>query len=120
MTSQRLRVGVFGASGYTGAELLRYLAGHPAMEVVWAAGSRSAGSSVGDVFGHLPSLRDLELSPPGPELAPELDVAFLALPHGAAAPAGEALAARGSKVVDLSGDRRLRDRQVHAQTYGAA
>lgn len=115
---QHLAAAVFGASGYTGGELLRYLATHPVFEVVWATADRNAGRRVGEVFGHVPGLADLELRPTDPEGAPELDVVFLALPHGRAAEVGEALAGAGAVVVDLSADRRLRDPGVHEATYG--
>lgn len=113
------RAAVFGASGYTGGELLRYLAGHPTFEVVWATADRNAGKAVGDVFGHVPALGHLELQPTDPGNAPELDVAFLALPHGEAARVGGSLAESGVVVVDLSADRRLQDPAVHEATYGS-
>src|SRR5690348_2683910 len=102
-----IRAGVFGASGYTGAELLRYLAGHPDVEVVHATADRNAGKPVTSVFPHLTGYAGLSLAGSDPADAPSLDVAFLALPHGAAASTGRALVANGVAVVDLSADWRL-------------
>lgn len=115
----RKRAAIFGASGYTGGELLRYLAAHPIFEVVWVTADRNVGKQVGEVFGHVPALSRLELQPTDPAAAPELDVAFLALPHGEAGRVGGDLADAGVAVVDLSADRRLRDPDTHQSTYGA-
>jgi N-acetyl-gamma-glutamyl-phosphate reductase len=111
---------VFGASGYTGAELLRYLAAHPCIEVVWATADRNAGKRLGEVFGHLTQSRELVLQPSDPAAAPEVDVAFLALPHGEASAVGTSLAGRGSVVVDLSADWRLHDAALYGSWYGWA
>jgi N-acetyl-gamma-glutamyl-phosphate reductase len=118
MTNHSLRAGVLGASGYTGGELLRYLAGHPSMKVVWVTADSNAGKKVGEVFGHLRGYEDLVLQPADAESAPALDVAFLALPHGEAALAGRMLLDRGVRVVDLSADWRLRDPAACETWYG--
>jgi N-acetyl-gamma-glutamyl-phosphate reductase len=115
---ETLRAGVFGASGYSGAELLRYLNLHPSIEVAWVTADRKAGKRLADVFGHLVGYGDLVLQPSDPAAAPDLDVAFLALPHGAAAHTGRALRERGVKVVDLSADWRLRDPAAYEEWYG--
>jgi N-acetyl-gamma-glutamyl-phosphate reductase len=118
MSQTTFRTGVFGASGYTGGELLRYLAAHPVLNLTWATAETNAGKTVGEVFGHLSEFRDVRLAPGDPETAPELDVAFLALPHGRAAETGRALAAKGVRVVDLSADWRLHDVAAYDQWYG--
>lgn len=111
------RVAVLGAAGYSGGELLRYLAGHPAFEVVWATADRNAGRRVGEVFGHLTTFGDLELAA-ADAAVPEVDLAFLALPHGASAEVGRSLAQQGTKVVDLAADWRLRDPALYDDWYG--
>lgn len=118
MSTQSIHVGVFGASGYTGGELLRYLASHPAFELVWATADRNAGRPVGELFGHVPAFADLVLHETDPDRAPELDLAFLALPHGEAAETGRVLAARGTRVIDLSADWRLQDPSLYEAWYG--
>ncbi|HVL80767.1 MAG TPA: N-acetyl-gamma-glutamyl-phosphate reductase [Actinomycetota bacterium] len=114
---RRVRVGVYGASGYTGAELLRYLDRHPVLDVVWATAGSNAGRRVIDVSPHLVRLADLELQPMDAP-PPELDLAFLALPHGAAAVRGRDLLAAGVRVVDLSADWRLSDPTLYGSWYG--
>jgi len=111
-------IGVLGASGYSGAELLRYLGPHPCIEVVWATADRNAGRKVGEVFGQLVELRELTFAPTDLAAAPDLDLAFLALPHGEAAEIGKQLAERGVLVVDLSADWRLRDAAAYEEWYG--
>jgi N-acetyl-gamma-glutamyl-phosphate reductase len=116
--SRQYRAGILGASGYTGGELLRYLSGHPDLDVVWATADANAGRTVGEVFGHLVGLGDLLLHETDPAAAPDLDIAFLGLPHGKAAEIGAALAADGTKVVDLSADWRLKDPGAYEEWYG--
>ena len=116
-----LSVAIVGASGYTGAELLRILAAHPAMSVVVATGDTQAGVAVGDLYPHLaPAYPDLVFSGYAPEDAAGADVVFLALPHGASQRIVPALldAGTGAKVVDLAADFRLRDPAVYEQWYG--
>ncbi len=116
----RLKVAVCGASGYTGVELLRLLAGHPGVEVVYASSEKSAGQMASDLF---PSLRgrydSLKLEPLDPRKATKsADFVFTALPHAEAAPTVIEVLKTGKKVVDLSADFRLRDAAVYAKTYG--
>ncbi len=111
---------VLGASGYSGAELLRYLAGHPSLTVTHATAERHAGKRLGELFGHLYGLEEVVLEPTDPARIPDVSVAFLALPHGAAAEHGRALADRGIAVVDLSADWRLQDATAYEDWYGAA
>jgi N-acetyl-gamma-glutamyl-phosphate reductase len=123
--SSTLRVGILGAGGYTGAELVRLLHGHPRLSIVMVGAREKAGKRLSEVLpGALgvAGLSDLVLEPFEPEQAPELarriDVAFLCLPHAASARAGKALFEAGVKVVDLSADFRLKDAAVYQKTYG--
>jgi N-acetyl-gamma-glutamyl-phosphate reductase len=111
------RVGVVGASGYTGAELLRYLGAHPAFEPVLATSREFAGKPVASVY---PNLRtELAFSELDAGALGSLDLAFLALPHGASMDIGAQLAKAGVAVVDLSADFRLHDARLYPEWFGA-
>jgi N-acetyl-gamma-glutamyl-phosphate reductase len=118
-----LSVAIVGASGYTGAELLRILAAHPAMSVVLATGDTQAGVAVGDLYPHLgPAYPDLVFGSYAPADVAGADVVFLALPHGASQRiVPELLAAgAGARIVDLAADFRLRDAAAYEKWYGEA
>jgi N-acetyl-gamma-glutamyl-phosphate reductase len=123
--TQTLRVGILGAGGYTGAELVRLVHQHPRLSLVLVAAREKAGKRLSEVLpGALgvSGLSELVLEAFAPEQAPELakriDVAFLCLPHAASARAGKALFEAGVQVVDLSADFRLKDSVVYENTYG--
>lgn len=112
-----MRAAIVGASGYTGAELVRIIAGHPDMKISALAADRNAGREYHEVFPSfrslsLPRLRklhDLDLS--------EVDLAFCALPHGTSQEiVGELISS--VPVIDLSADFRLRDPAVYEKWYG--
>lgn len=105
---ERLTVAVVGASGYTGAETLRWCLGHPQLDVIGATSRKHAGQSTRDVWAHLPEV-------PITAEIPAADVLFLCLPHGEAANLAPALDAR--IVIDLSGDHRLPS-AFHVEHYG--
>ena len=113
------KVGVLGASGFAGGELLRLLASHPHFEVVLASADRHAGRDVADVHPHLGIYRGLTLAAPDPSVLDGLDVAFLALPHGASGAMVPDLLGRVGLVVDLAADFRLRDPAAYPEWYGA-
>ena len=116
-------VAVIGASGYTGAELLRLLAQHPHVRVAGAYARRAAGSRLADVFPQFAGaldLGDLEIEAFEPDaVAERAEIAFVALPHAQSARAVAALHRRGLLAIDLSADFRLRDAQVYADWYGS-
>jgi N-acetyl-gamma-glutamyl-phosphate reductase len=115
----RVPVAVIGASGYTGAELLRLLLDHPRVEIAALAAERAAGSRIDRVFPHLAGRLDREIEALDPaRIAARAEVVFSCLPHGASAAAVAELAARDRLVVDLSADFRLRDPAVFAEWYG--
>jgi N-acetyl-gamma-glutamyl-phosphate reductase len=124
--SNTLRVGILGAGGYTGAELVRLLHQHPRLSIVMVGAREKAGKRLSEVLpGALgvAGLSDLVLESFDPEtdaaaLAKRIDVAFLCLPHAASARAGKALFEAGVQVVDLSADFRLKDAAVYIKTYG--
>jgi N-acetyl-gamma-glutamyl-phosphate reductase len=117
MTANSVSVGILGATGYTGAELLRLLHDHPWARVECMTSERFAGQPIAAVFPHLHG-RDLpQLSKIGDHDLGSLDAVFGCLPHGTTQEVIRELP-RGPKVIDLSADFRLRDPQVYEQTYG--
>jgi N-acetyl-gamma-glutamyl-phosphate reductase len=114
-----VRVAVVGATGYAGAELVRYLARHPRVRIVATTSEQSAGKPLADV---LPSVRgklDLRLEAFEPAaIADAAEVAFTALPQGVSASGVAALLDRGCKVIDIGADFRFRDPEEHARVYG--
>jgi N-acetyl-gamma-glutamyl-phosphate reductase len=122
--ANKAKIGVLGASGYTGSELVRLLLRHPQVEIVLLTAERSAGKAMREVFPQfapfdLPKLVALD----GLDwVAAGLDVAFCGLPHGTTQTVIKALlaAAPSTKVVDLSADFRLADPAAYAKWYGHA
>ena len=109
------RAAVAGASGYTGAELLRLLERHPGFSTTIATSREFAGRRVADVY---PNLRiDLTYTELDPSALEDADVAFLALPHGASMEIGARLAKAGVVVVDLSADFRLKDAALYPEWF---
>ena len=118
-SSDKTRIGILGASGYTGAELLRILAHHPNAAIGTLTADRQAGKKIGAVFPHLARhpLPDLVAIPDVDWSA--LDLVFCCLPHGTTQEVIAALPAH-LRVLDLSADFRLADPEVYAKWYGHA
>ena len=115
----KLKVAVFGASGYAGAELLRLAANHPAMDVVIATADTQAGGRVRDLYPSLAqAYPSLVLTPADAGEADGLDLIFLALPHGASQHLVPSLLERNGTVVDLAADFRLNDPALYPEWYG--
>lgn len=114
---ERVRIGVLGASGYTGAELLRLLVSHPAAEIRWLTADRNAGQQVGVLFPHLAHLDLPTLQRVEDVDTSSVDIIFCCLPHGLTQAVVKALPAN-LRVVDLSADFRLKDLDLYAATYG--
>jgi N-acetyl-gamma-glutamyl-phosphate reductase len=122
----RIAIGILGASGYTGAELVRLLARHPDVEIKAVTADKQAGKPLAEVFPHLAGLElpkltkidDVDWANSG------LDVVFCALPHGTTQEvvgkivAASAKSARRLRVIDLSADFRLSDTATYAEWYG--
>lgn len=112
-------IGIIGASGYTGGELLRLLCRHPSLRVGWATSRQHAGLPVGEVFTSLRDFTSVVLSTPDLTCLPSgVEAVFVALPHVDAMAVVPGLLERGLKVVDLSADFRLRDAAVYSRAYG--
>lgn len=122
----RLRVGILGAAGYTGGELVRLIHRHPRLVLTYVAAKERAGQKLEQALpstAGVPGLGELLLESFEParagEVAQRCDVVFTALPHAKSAEAGKALLDAGLRVVDLSADYRLRDPAVYEAWYGA-
>jgi N-acetyl-gamma-glutamyl-phosphate reductase len=109
----RIRVGIIGATGYAGAELIRLLTRHPAVQIVGLQGRDRHDVPIGDIHAHLEGTDHAVNS----ELPP-VDAVFLALPHGAAADLVPPIAAGGTAVIDLGPDFRLRAPADYPRWYG--
>ncbi|MGO3699791.1 MULTISPECIES: N-acetyl-gamma-glutamyl-phosphate reductase [Halomonas] len=114
-----IKVGIVGGTGYTGVELLRLLAQHPHVSVEAITSRSEAGVKVCDMYPNLRGHYDtLTFSEPDAKQLGDMDAVFFATPHGVAhALAGELLD-KGTRIIDLSADFRLRDVKVWSQWYG--
>lgn len=118
--AKRFKAAVIGGSGYGGAEIIRRLLAHPDVELVRVASVDSIGDPVSSVHFALEGQTDLvfeNLSPA--DAAKGMDVVLLGLPHKVSATKMPELMASGARVVDLSGDFRLRDAAAYKRYYGA-
>ncbi len=109
-----IKVGIYGATGYTGYELVKLLGHHPAADIVFATSQSQAGKTLREVFPGAPALplvagEDAPLDKAG--------VVFLCLPHAAAAATAVVALEAGARVIDLSADFRLRDAATYAHWY---
>ena len=112
-------VGIIGASGFTGAELLRLAAGHPDFDVVMATGDSQAGTRAADLYpGLSAAYPDLVFEPFDAERARRLDLVFLGLPHEASMAMAPELVGHVGCVVDLSAAYRLKDASHYPTYYG--
>ena len=115
------RIGIVGASGFTGAELLRLAAGHPDLDVVLATGDTQAGTPVAELYPSLAAgYPDLVFTPYDADACAGLDLVFLGLPHGASQAIVPELVGKVAHLVDLAADFRLHDASLYPQWYGEA
>ena len=113
------KVAIIGASGFTGAELLRICASHPDLEAVVATGDSMAGQAVADLYPSLaPAYGDAAFVPYEPGVASGCDLAFCALPHGASQGVVSDLRSDVGHIVDLAADFRLDDPVLYPDWYG--
>lgn len=116
-----LSVGIIGATGYVGEELVRILCRHQGVTEIVVASRDFAGLTMDQVFPHLRGYAELEILDMDriPELTDRSDVVFLALPHGVSAPAARAVLKRGKKVIDMAADFRLPEVGLYEKWYNA-
>jgi N-acetyl-gamma-glutamyl-phosphate reductase len=115
------RVGIIGASGFTGAELLRLAAAHPHLEVVLATGDTQAGTAVAALYPSLgAAYPELAFTPYDADACAGLDLVFLGLPHGASQAIVPELVGKVGHLVDLAADFRLLDADLYPRWYGEA
>ena len=116
-----MKVGIVGASGYSGEVLVKLLLGHPRVTLAVVTSRSQAGKALATV---IPSVRGADQglkftdSDPAALAAGDIDLFFLALPHGAAATYAKALVAAGKRVIDLSADFRIADLATYQKYYG--
>mgnify|MGYP006188388109 CR=1 FL=1 len=115
-----IRVGIVGGTGYTGVELLRLLALHPAARVEVITSRAEAGTPVDTLFPNLRGHYDLAFSEPDAQALAGCDVVFFATPHGVAQAMMPELIGAGTRVIDLSADFRIRDIATWEKWYGQA
>jgi N-acetyl-gamma-glutamyl-phosphate reductase len=111
------KVGIIGGTGYTGSELSRMLCTHPEVELAALTSRQNAGKKVSDVQTFLKGYSDLRFTEKITD-AKDLDLVFVATPHGVAMEEVPQLIASGVKVIDLSGDYRLYDQAEYTKWYG--
>ena len=115
---EQIKVGIIGGTGYTGVELLRLLAGHPAARLTAITSRGEAGTPVADLFPSLRGRIDLAYTTPDEAPLAECDLVFSATPNGVAMRHAPALLERGVKFIDLAADFRIRDIEVWERWYG--
>lgn len=111
------KVGIAGGSGYGGIELLHILLRHPAVDIRWISAQQHVGKRVPDLYPNLRGFTNLVFSPIESLPVDDLDVVFLALPHGQAQKIAPGLPS-ALLVIDLSGDFRIADPAVFERFYG--
>ena len=116
---QKIPVGIIGASGYVGAELMRLLAHHDGFDVGFVTGDTQAGQPVADLYPHLAAIgTEQEFVKYDPTLLDDVSLAFLALPHGQSMALTGDILDQGKVTVDLAADFRLTDAGQYQQWYG--
>ena len=116
---KQISVGIVGASGYVGAELMRLLGQHPGFDVRFATGDTQAGQPVADLYPHLAAIgTGQEFVKYDSDLLDDVALAFLALPHGQSMAMAADILDRGKVAVDLAADFRLNDAGEYQHWYG--
>ena len=112
------KIGIVGATGYTGVELLRILATHPDIEISYVTSRSNAGMRVDAMFPNLRGFVDLEFSDPDTNALAECDLVFFATPNGVAMKHVPELLKAGTKVIDLAADFRIKNVDLWSKWYG--
>jgi N-acetyl-gamma-glutamyl-phosphate reductase len=118
MGNERVSVGIIGASGYGGIQLVRLLLEHPQVELTYLGGHSSAGKPYSQIYPYLTNIVNLTIEPIDLEaIAARCQVVFLGLPNGLACDMAPVLTAKGCKVLDLSADYRFKDLVTYSMWY---
>jgi N-acetyl-gamma-glutamyl-phosphate reductase len=118
MNNQKIPVGIIGASGYGGIQLVKILLEHPEVEIVYLGGDSSAGKQYTDIYPHLTHSFNLTVESIDLDVvASRCQIVFLGLPNGLACQMAETLLAKGCKVLDLSADYRFFDLDTYVSWY---
>jgi N-acetyl-gamma-glutamyl-phosphate reductase len=116
---RRVPVGIVGASGYGGVQLVRLLMDHPEADVVYMGGDKNAGKPFADIYPHMKHSVELMVEKvDAEEIARKCEVVFLSVPNGLACDLAPQLLAKGCKVLDLSADYRFGNLTTYTNWYG--
>jgi len=114
-----IRIGILGASGYTGQRLAYYLSRHSEAEIVFATSRKDAGKKMSDLYGSLGGVCDIKLVDPDDAASMEIDVLFTCAPDQTSMKIVPGYYDRGVKIVDLAGDYRMDTAESYERWYGA-
>jgi len=118
MTQKAIKIGIVGGTGYTGVELLRLLAQHPASELKVITSRKEAGMAVAEMFPNLRGRVALKFTEPAAGALAACDLVFFATPNGVAMGEARALVEAGVRVIDIAADFRIKDVALWEQWYG--
>ena len=118
MTQKAIKIGIVGGTGYTGVELLRLLAQHPASELKVITSRKEAGMAVAEMFPNLRGRVALKFTEPSAGALAACDLVFFATPNGVAMGEARALVEAGVRVIDIAADFRIKDVALWEQWYG--
>jgi len=114
---KKIQTAIIGASGYSGVELVKILLNHPRVELVHVIGYSTVGKRLDNIYPYFRRKTDLEIEPYQLDNLKEMDIVFLALPHGEAMKRVPELIDAGIRVIDFSGDFRFKSPDVYEQWY---
>ncbi|MBU6228413.1 MAG: N-acetyl-gamma-glutamyl-phosphate reductase [Cyanobacteria bacterium REEB459] len=118
ISMEKVSVGIVGASGYGGVQLVRLLSDHPAVELTYLGGDSSAGQPYTDIYPHLADQIKLTVEPVDLEvIGDRCQVVFLSLPNGLACTMAPVLLEKGCRVLDLSADYRFENLAIYTDWY---
>jgi len=114
-----VRVGIYGASGYTGSRLAYYLSRHSEVKLVFATSRKEKGKPISELYGNLRGLCDIEFSDPGEVENMDIDVLFTCAPDQTSMKVVPRYYERGVSIIDLAGDYRMDTAEDYERWYGA-
>lgn len=118
MNEEKVKVAIVGSTGYGGVELIRFLLGHPGVEIASVISASSSGIPISEGFPHLSEIVVQNLDGVDPQaIAEKAEIVFTATPSGVSGKLVPELMAAGLKVIDLSGDFRIKDGEVYEAWY---